>query len=445
MPALAQTDSMKGRKIMISQQRLDELKRCDNPYKFFDELSCEVNSIVKPYRKVFENKAHSFGEKHKKFQTAVDKWLKERKKPLLPSIFLPYQRRLLSANNTLSTERLSFLKQCQNQLSDILKQGVNINSHPVLCRETCILEQCQKRLYGTWKQCDNANENFNLRPELSIVEECLRDIREKYQEQDWKEIKIPHIFQTQRGHKHIKSPFTLLVPPDFPEDPLWWFNAYELTWYDSKAPIARNRFTCSPEDELLRSYIAITVLFNEQAEKRKETLIAPEIISEVFEPRFTEKVLKEYWTQTADQKKQRPTDYWPEIRNVLISDLEAVDRELDDKQNNEPESKKVKWDDRDPNYISASEAVVKFTGNKLPLPTLSKMLKPNGSIHYMRKKGKGCRVHIGDFITWAGKEYPPDNVRQKIADEVLDEREKQRRNKDGGYMKLAKRIAKNNQ
>ncbi|MGA2070474.1 MAG: hypothetical protein ABSG97_03920 [Sedimentisphaerales bacterium] len=317
---------------MINQQRLDELKRCDNPHKFFDEFYCEVNSIVKPNRKVFEDKSHRFHEKHLKFLATVEKWLKEQKKPLKPSGFEPYLKQLSGASNFKSPEQLSILEQCQKQLSNILAQGVNKNNHLVLSCERRVLKQCQEQLYDTLRQV--GDKNFVLMPELSIIEQCLRDIRQQYQRADWKEIKILHSEQI-RKCEYRTFPPTLFVPPDFPDDPDWWLEAYSLLWYDPKAPVARNEFTCSPEDELLRGYIALALLFNEQAEKRGETPIASDILSEFWIPQHTVKVLQACWTETENKSRQKPTDYWPEIRNVLINDLIAVDKDLPSTKRNE--------------------------------------------------------------------------------------------------------------
>jgi len=79
---------------------------------------------------------------------------------------------------------------------------------------------------------------------------------------------------------------------------------------------------------VLRGYIALALLYNEQAEKRGETLIAPDILSEFWVLQHTVKFLQTYWTETQNKSREKPTDYWPEIRNVLINDLEAVDRDL---------------------------------------------------------------------------------------------------------------------
>jgi hypothetical protein len=84
-------------------------------------------------------------------------------------------------------------------------------------------------------------------------------------------------------------------------------------------------------------------------------------------------------------------------------------------------SQEVEWNKNDPNYILASEAIVTFTENKLSLSKLSRILTPDGLIRYMRK-GRRCKVHIADFRTWTQKEYPPDSVREEIADELLADR-----------------------
>jgi|GEM_PF-3621139 len=77
------------------------------------------------------------------------------------------------------------------------------------------------------------------------------------------------------------------------------------------------------------------------------------------------------------------------------------------------------WDAEDKGYLPASEAVVLFTDGKLPMSTLSKKLKPDGPIKYMRSPNHRCRVHIGDFRAWAEKIYPPDAVAAERASEYL--------------------------
>ncbi len=297
---------------MIRQERLDELKRCDTSHKFFDEFSYEVNSIVKQHRKGFEDKAHSFIEKYLRFLAVIENWLKEQKSTLQPSIFEQYLKQLSGTNNFASPMRFSILEQCQRQLSNILEQGVNKNNHLVLSLECRVLKQCQEQLYDTLRQVGDSN--FVLMPELGIIEQCIRDIRQQYQRADWKEIKILHSEQIRKG-EYSDSRLTLFVPPDFPDDPASWLNIYHPYWYDPKASTVHNEFTCSPEDELLRSYIALVILFNKQAVERGESLISPDIQHYIDIPS---------WTFLNDDYNK----HWLKIRNVLIGDLEAVDKDL---------------------------------------------------------------------------------------------------------------------
>jgi hypothetical protein len=94
------------------------------------------------------------------------------------------------------------------------------------------------------------------------------------------------------------------------------------------------------------------------------------------------------------------------------------------------------WRDDALDYISNSEAIVKFTDSKMPLSKLSKLLRPDGPIRYMRK-GQRCKVHIGDFREYARKRYPPDEDAAEIAAEywadiqARKEEEKARRQKRG--------------
>ena len=112
------------------------------------------------------------------------------------------------------------------------------------------------------------------------------------------------------------------------------------------------------------------------------------------------------------------------------------------------DTKKVKWDDKDTNYMANSDAIVQFTKSKCSLSKLSTTLKPNGEIRYMRKPGLGCRVHIGDFRLWAEQKYPklfiPEKEKQELLDETLSERE-QEKSKDKNYIKLANKIAGDDQ
>lgn len=81
-------------------------------------------------------------------------------------------------------------------------------------------------------------------------------------------------------------------------------------------------------------------------------------------------------------------------------------------------SKEVSWYDDDPDYMYASEAIVKFTNGKMPVPTLSKLLIPEGPIRYMRK-GRRCKVHIGEFIRYARQHYLSDAFAAVVSEEYI--------------------------
>ncbi len=58
-------------------------------------------------------------------------------------------------------------------------------------------------------------------------------------------------------------------------------------------------------------------------------------------------------------------------------------------------TKQCPWNDTDPRFIPLTEAV-KLSDGRLDLKTLSKRLKPDGLMRYMRS-AKRCRVHKGDL------------------------------------------------
>ena len=137
------------------------------------------------------------------------------------------------------------------------------------------------------------------------------------------------------------------------------------------------------------------------------------------------------------------------LMDEIIKEIETVKQYLEAKPasgGEAGEAKKQSWKDDASDYIKASDAIVTFTQSKMPLPTLSKMLRQkDNTIRWMRK-GHRCKVHIGDFKTWAEKEYPPDNVRQKIADEVLTSRENQKQQeRTKNYNNLGKIMTRDDQ
>lgn len=69
---------------------------------------------------------------------------------------------------------------------------------------------------------------------------------------------------------------------------------------------------------------------------------------------------------------------------------------------------KMEWQDDAPDFMFLKEAVNKLTERKISLPTMSKKLKPNGPIRYM-KKSQRCKVHIGDFTRYINEQKNKGN------------------------------------
>ena len=118
-------------------------------------------------------------------------------------------------------------------------------------------------------------------------------------------------------------------------------------------------------------------------------------------------------------KASRPN--WPSFE--FLNSQKSV---IDDIQNlasllHKSESE-VPWDNNNPDYMAASDAIVHFTDDQISLPQLSKLLRPDGRIRYMRKKGPQatgqktrCRlkVHKVDFRQWTEFRYPSKEQRQR--------------------------------
>jgi hypothetical protein len=79
------------------------------------------------------------------------------------------------------------------------------------------------------------------------------------------------------------------------------------------------------------------------------------------------------------------------------------------------DSQELPWDDGAEAFIPNSDAL-KLTGD-LALTKLSKVLKPDGPIRYMRK-GQRTKVHIQDFKMWC-KSQGPDMFSEKAFDEYF--------------------------
>ena len=77
--------------------------------------------------------------------------------------------------------------------------------------------------------------------------------------------------------------------------------------------------------------------------------------------------------------------------------------------------KEKPWDNNNPDYTTASDAIIFIANNQVSSSKLSKLLTPNGSIRYMRKKGpqpngqrttSRLKVHKDDFKRWVKVNCP---------------------------------------
>jgi hypothetical protein len=81
-----------------------------------------------------------------------------------------------------------------------------------------------------------------------------------------------------------------------------------------------------------------------------------------------------------------------------------------------PGSKQVPWADDAEDYLPNSEAIK--LSEKMDLPKLSKILKPDGPIRYM-KRGQRCKVNIADFRVYLRQ--MGTRVSDKVAEEMAEE------------------------
>lgn len=99
-------------------------------------------------------------------------------------------------------------------------------------------------------------------------------------------------------------------------------------------------------------------------------------------------------------------------------------------------SKKKKWTSiMWPEYISATEAIKLAHNNnrKLTMTQLSKILKPDGPMRYMRKEKPGrCKVHVRDFMKFIetltyikpkGDQIPDEQLAEYMADKEAQQAE----------------------
>lgn len=112
-------------------------------------------------------------------------------------------------------------------------------------------------------------------------------------------------------------------------------------------------------------------------------------------------------------------DKWQSWRVVLNDDLECVKAKLLAIEARGGK-KEQPWDENNPDYMSASDAVAKLADGKISLSEISKRITPDGNVHYMRR-GHRRRVHIGDFISFIKKEYPHLAIKPEVLDKYTDE------------------------
>ncbi|HOW74051.1 MAG TPA: hypothetical protein PKY77_25890 [Phycisphaerae bacterium] len=82
------------------------------------------------------------------------------------------------------------------------------------------------------------------------------------------------------------------------------------------------------------------------------------------------------------------------VARVITSKPAAPDGKTEDAQAVSPE---VAWDADDRNYQSIRELLGGYSPQPMSESKLSKLCKPGGLFRYMRKLGRGCRVHVHDF------------------------------------------------
>ncbi len=125
--------------------------------------------------------------------------------------------------------------------------------------------------------------------------------------------------------------------------------------------------------------------------------------------------------------------YWPDIVRLLDRLPKTPGPESAQPHGGRVPNKEgweIPWDEDNRDFIKSGQARIGYTDCRLPGSTLSERL---GTIpvHYMRKRGKGSRVHEKEFEAWARQEYPQANLtdeqREEIADEIEADRQATKR------------------
>jgi len=109
----------------------------------------------------------------------------------------------------------------------------------------------------------------------------------------------------------------------------------------------------------------------------------------------------ELMTRELSSEMQQATEYI--YKQIALKEMNVgIEHEKDFKKT---DSWEVPWDENNLNYIKSGEARVDYTNNKMTNSAMSKSLGKI-PVHFMRKKGKGARVNIGEFLQWAKMKYP---------------------------------------
>ncbi|MCJ7729847.1 MAG: hypothetical protein MUO27_08245 [Sedimentisphaerales bacterium] len=241
---------------MIRQERLDKLKEYDDPQQFYGALLCELN-IVKQHREVFKEKARDFNKKCLEYEEAKEKAIDR----------TAVDKAIKRKEKAIA----GFIPPC---LTTLNKPPAGCSFGDLGCLPKVHCTTPYKPPKGGWKRIEKQIQKDGL----------------SFSWASW-------------------------VSPVFPDDPVYWFNIYKPSHYDVSGELLDMKTVCRPEDELLRDYVALAVLFNKQAKERVEIPISPESLQGIEIP--LESAIRQIWLK---------------VRVAFINTLEAVNKDLAEKE-----------------------------------------------------------------------------------------------------------------
>jgi len=115
--------------------------------------------------------------------------------------------------------------------------------------------------------------------------------------------------------------------------------------------------------------------------------------------------------------------HFSELKEGLTeSEAEKQDGEAgDEKSAQNSKSKEQIWDDNNHDYEYNSKVIQSLSDDlQITLATLSKLLKPDGQIRYMRKNRR-CKVNVAELVSYLNAQKRRDNFSEK-AFEVMEKR-----------------------